>query len=88
MRNKRVKDKERDSHEASRRRIEKSLFGQAEGYKLTQNCPCHQSAIQEWKKKGAAKITCPYRTNHHHREFRQADSKDSMPMAVEDTDPH
>ena len=85
MRNKKVKDK--DSHEASRR-IEESLFGEAEGYKLTQNCPCYRSAIQEWEKKGAAKITCPYQTNHRHREFRQADSKGSMPMAVEDTDPH
>jgi len=89
VRNNKVKDKETVTMPADVG-LKKIFLGEAEGYKLRQNCPCHDPQYKngEYKKKGAAKITCPYRTNRHHREFRQADSKGSMPMAVEDTDPH
>lgn len=82
MRNKKVKDKD----EAGRRRIEKSLFGEAEGIDLP--LPPIRNTRMKKGRKGAAEITCPYRINRHHREPRQADSKGSMPMAVEDTDLH
>ena len=50
VRNKKVKDKETVTKPADGR-IEESLFGEAEGYKLRQICPCHRSAIQECEKK-------------------------------------
>ena len=73
--------------------FENCLFREAEGYKLTQNLPFatdpqYKNGKKKKKEKEQPKITCPYRTNRRHHVLRQADSKGSMPVVVEDTDPH
>jgi hypothetical protein len=87
VRNKKVKDKETVTKPVDVG-LRKVLLGKLKDISSDRIALATDPEYKNGKRKGAAKITCPYRTNRHHREFRQADSEGSMPMAVEDIDPH